>query len=124
VGDNRRTPVSKLGRTASLKEVRMVETAEGEKGGVMVRSDSLVVCARRVTALTARSGSGEGEFSGGAAPSRLIELTEARNWSRRPEIVVRAHLSCASAVSDIVFVPDQAGFSSMEARWQQSDEAR
>lgn len=66
-GVRRRVAVRRLGRIASLREVMMVEIAEGVNGGVMIKRESLVVCARRVVAQVARRGRGEGLVGGGSA---------------------------------------------------------
>ena len=64
---------------ASLKELRMLEMAVGVKGGVIVRRESLVVCARRLAAQVDRRGSGEGLSGGGVVPSGGRELRELAN---------------------------------------------
>ena len=75
-GVTRRVAVRRLGRIASLSELRIVEIAEGVKGGVMIRRESLVVCARRVVAQVERRGRGEGLLGGGDVPSVGTELRE------------------------------------------------
>lgn len=57
-GVRRRVAVRRLGRIASLREVSIVEIAEGVSGGVIRRRESLVVCARKVAAQVERSGRG------------------------------------------------------------------
>jgi hypothetical protein len=82
-GVRRRLALRRLGRIVSLMEMRIVQMADGVKGGVIVRSESLVVCARRVAVQVERRGRGEGLSGVGTAPSGGRELREAANWSRR-----------------------------------------
>ncbi len=67
-GVRRSAAVRRLGRIASLRELRILEMAVGVKGGVIIRSESLVVCARRVVAQVERRESGEGLLGGGVLP--------------------------------------------------------
>lgn len=98
-GVRRRVAVRRLGRMASLSEVRRVEMAEGVKGGVIIRRESLVICARRVAAQVERSGRGEGLFGGGTVPSAGTELRELVNWSKRASVVVSVVVSLVSAIA-------------------------
>lgn len=103
-GLRRRIAVRRLGRIASLREARMVEIAEGVKGGVITRRESLVICARSLTAQVERSGRGEGVLGGGAVPSEGVELRESVNWSsRRSVVVVSVAMGFVSAIA-VVFL--------------------
>ena len=99
VGVRRRVAVRRLGRIASLREVRRVEMADGVNGGVIMRRESLVICARRVVAHVERSGSGEGLFGGGVVPSAGTELRELVNWSRRASVVLSVTVSFVSVIA-------------------------
>ncbi len=98
-GVRRRVAVRRLGRIASLMEVRIVQMADEVKGGVIISSDSLVVCARRVAAQVERRGTGEGLSLGGVVPSGGRELREAMNWSRSLPVVERTRLSFESPIA-------------------------